>query len=64
MDKLNLGNNTIEHLENCINDLRAVLNEICCTDEEADADIEVDVKKLNISRELDGLIVEYMRKTA
>jgi len=58
MDKLNVDNITIEYLKKRIDDLRDVLNEICCTD----SGTEVGQEKLDISRKLDGLIVEYMKK--
>ena len=38
-----------EKLENCINDLRDVLNEMCCSLDEGEANIE----KLTVSRQLD-----------
>ena len=46
-----------EKLENCINNLRDVLNEMCCLLDEG----EVNIEKLNVSRQLDAFIVEYMR---
>jgi len=45
-----------QKLKACINTLRDVLNEICCTINES----EVDIKKLDVSYQLDKLIVEYM----
>jgi len=45
-----------ENLITCINKLRDVLNEMCCTINETEANIET----LNVSRQLDQLIVEYM----
>lgn len=58
MNKLTLDNITIEELNNRINDLRDVLNEICCTDPNTEAQEE----RLNISRNLDELIVKYMKE--
>ena len=58
MNKLTLDNITIEELNNRINDLRDVLNEICCTDPNTEAQEE----RLNISRYLDELIVKYMKE--
>lgn len=57
-DKLSLENITPEYLKDRINNLRDVLNEICCTDSGNVAGEE----KLKISRNLDELIVEYMKK--
>lgn len=45
-----------DKLETCIDTLRDVLNEMCCTLDEHDMSIE----KLIVSRQLDKLIVEYM----
>ena len=45
-----------ENLIACINKLRDVLNEMCCTIDKTEADIET----LIVSRQLDQLIVEYM----
>ena len=58
IEKVSLENITIEYLKDRINDLRDVLNEICCTD----VGNVVGEEKLNISRDLDDLIVEYMKK--
>jgi hypothetical protein len=58
MNNLTLDNIKIEDLKNRINNLRDVLNEICCTD----SSTEVEEEKLGISRQLDALIVEYMNK--
>lgn len=58
MNKLTLDNITIEELNNRINDLRDVLNEICCTDPSTEAQEE----RLSISRNLDELIVKYMKE--
>ena len=58
MNKLTLDNLTIEELSKRINDLRDVLNEICCTDPSA----ETQEERLNVSRDLDELIVEYMKE--
>jgi len=46
-------------LEECINELRDVLNELCCRSNETRGDNE----KLIVSQCLDGLIVEYMKQT-
>ncbi|MCB2298213.1 aspartyl-phosphate phosphatase Spo0E family protein [Clostridium tagluense] len=46
----------MEDLNRRINDLRDILNEICCTDQNADGEDE----RLAASRSLDKLIVEYM----
>ena len=46
----------VQKLENCINALREILNEMCCLID----DREVNIEKLNVSRQLDTLIVEYM----
>ncbi|MBZ9686538.1 aspartyl-phosphate phosphatase Spo0E family protein [Clostridium estertheticum] len=43
-------------LETCIDTLRDVLNEMCCTLDEH----EMSIEKLIVSRKLDKLIVEYM----
>ena len=45
-----------EKLKNCINKLREVLNEMCCTIDEP----ETSSRKLLVSQQLDQLIVEYM----
>lgn len=58
MNKLTLDNITIEELNNRINDLRDVLNELCCTGPSAEGEEE----RLNISRNLDDLIVKYMKE--
>ncbi|MEK6265576.1 MAG: Spo0E family sporulation regulatory protein-aspartic acid phosphatase [Clostridium sp.] len=58
MDKLTLDNITTEDLKDRINNLRDVLNEICCTD----LGNQVEEEKLDISRQLDLLIVDYMNK--
>jgi hypothetical protein len=58
MDKLTLDNITKDHLKNSINNLRDVLNEICCTD----SGTEEKKERLDISMKLDKLIVEYMNK--
>ncbi|MBK5243070.1 MAG: hypothetical protein JJD95_17945 [Clostridium sp.] len=52
MDKLTLDNITTEDLRNRINNLRDVLNEICCTD----LGNQVEEEKLDV------LIVDYMKK--
>ena len=48
-----------EKLKTGINSLREILNELCCTTDGPEADI----KKLNVSCQLDELIVEYMNIT-
>lgn len=48
----------MERLEQCINELRDVLNEICSTLEETVENNE----RLIVSRLLDELIVEYMNR--
>jgi hypothetical protein len=58
MKKLTLDNIEIEDLNNRINNLRDVLNEICCTD----PNTEDQEERLIISRNLDELIVEYMKQ--
>lgn len=58
MNKLAIGSLTIEELSNRINDLRDVLNEACCTDQNT----ESQEQRLIISRNLDELIVNYMIK--
>ena len=58
MKKLTLDNITIQDLNDRINDLRDILNEICCTDPSTQAQEE----RLVISRNLDELIVEYMKE--
>lgn len=45
-----------DKLKTSIDILRAVLNEMCCTIDER----EVSIEKLNVSQQLDNLIVEYM----
>ena len=45
-----------EKLKTCIDTLRDVLNEMCCTIDEP----EVSMEKLIVSRQLDELIVKYM----
>lgn len=58
MSILTLDNITMEELNNRINDLRDILNEICCTDQNA----ELQEERLNTSRNLDELIVKYMKE--
>ena len=58
MNKVTLDNITIENLDTRINSLRDVLNEICCTE----LNDEVNEQRLLISRELDDLIVRYMKE--
>jgi len=45
-----------QKLETSIDTLRDILNEMCCTIDER----EVNIEKLTISQQLDRLIVEYM----
>ena len=49
----------LSNLSNKINEMRDVLNEICCTSFESEPDLKI----LTVSQSLDELIVEYMRKT-
>ncbi|MGH4125029.1 MAG: hypothetical protein ACREV6_19100 [Clostridium sp.] len=56
MSNLTLDNITMEELNKRINDLRDILNEICCTDSNTD----VEEERLVTSRSLDKLIVKYM----
>ena len=58
MNKVTLDNITIENLDTRINSLRDVLNEICCTE----LNDEVNEQRLLVSRELDELIVKYMKE--
>jgi hypothetical protein len=58
MNKVTLDNITIRDLDNRIDKLRDVLNEICCIE----LNTEVQEQRLLISRELDELIVKYMKK--
>ena len=58
MRSLTLDNITMEDLNKRINDLRDILNEICCTEQNT----EVQDKRLITSRNLDDLIVKYMKK--
>jgi len=58
MDSLTLDNITMEELNKRINELRDILNEICCT---AQND-EIQEERLTASRNLDILIVEYMKE--
>ena len=46
----------LQKQKNYINDLREILNEMCCLIDEG----EVNIDKLNVSHRLDTLIVEYM----
>ena len=48
-----------QKLETSIDTLRDILNEMCCTIDER----EVNIEKLSISQQLDTLIVEYMAYT-
>jgi len=58
MNKVTLDNFTIKDLDNRINNLRDVLNEICCTE----LNTELKEQRLLVSRELDELIVKYMKE--
>jgi hypothetical protein len=58
MKKLTLDNITMQDLSERIDDLRDVLNEICCTD----PSVDVQEERLIISRNLDELIVKYMKE--
>lgn len=48
----------LDRLNESIEELREILNEICCTVDESKNDIE----RLTISMYLDELIVEYMKE--
>lgn len=56
MEELIIRSLDEDKLETCINTLRDVLNEMCCTLDEH----EMSIEKLIVSRQLDKLIVEYM----
>jgi len=58
MGTLTLDNITLEDLNKRIDDLRDILNEICC----ADPNREAVEERLIISRRLDELIVRYMKQ--
>ena len=58
MSNLTLDNITMEDLDKRINDLRDILNEICCTE----LDGKVQEERLITSRNLDELIVKYMKE--
>lgn len=58
MEKMTLDNIALEKLNNRINDLRDVLNEVCCTD----SNYEEQEERLAISRDLDELIIKYMNE--
>jgi hypothetical protein len=58
MSNLTLDNITIEDLDERINDLRDILNEVCCTEQNTEK-IE---ERLITSRYLDELIVKYMKR--
>jgi len=58
MDKENLDYMTLEKIRNSIDELRDLLNEICENFDESQQDNE----RLRISRSLDELIVNYMKK--
>ena len=58
MNKVTLDNITIENLVTRINGLRDILNELCCTE----LNDGVNEHRLLISRELDELIVKYMKE--
>lgn len=60
MNKVTLHNITMEDLTNRINNLREVLNEICCADSHLDSQIQE--KRLAVSRKLDDLILQYMQE--
>ena len=55
MDKVTIDSITEEYLKQRINNLRDVLNEICSTNSDTE-------DKLIVSRDLDELIVQYMRE--
>lgn len=57
-----VNNIKLEKLDKQINEMRDVLNEVCCTkDDEQDKD-DISSKRLVISQFLDELIVEYMKE--
>ncbi|MFL0270226.1 aspartyl-phosphate phosphatase Spo0E family protein [Candidatus Clostridium radicumherbarum] len=58
MDKTESKYLQLNRLNEGIEELREVLNEICSTVEES----EKDKKRLTISKNLDELIVEYMKE--
>ena len=58
MNKVTLQNMTMEDITDRINNLREVLNEMCC----ADSDAQTQRERLAVSRSLDDLIVEYMKE--
>ena len=58
MNKVTLDNIMLNDLDNRITNLRDVLNEICCTEQND----EIQKRRLHISKELDELIVKYMKK--
>lgn len=57
MNNIEYHNLQIEKISKAIEEVRSVLNEICSTSEEKNSEI-----RLNISRYLDELIVEYLRQ--
>lgn len=58
MIKLTLDNITVEDLDKRINELRDILNEICCSEQST----KVQEERLITSRDLDELIVKYMKQ--
>ncbi len=57
MTSLTLDNIALEELRERIDEVRDILNEICCTDQNP----EEREQRLIISRNLDELIVKYMK---
>jgi len=47
----------IEEISKAIEEVRCILNEVCSTTDDCDSEV-----RLNISRYLDELIVEYLRQ--
>lgn len=58
MINLTLDNITMEDLSKRIDDLRDILNEICCSEQNT----ETQEERLITSRNLDELIVKYMKE--
>lgn len=58
MNKIIIQNISIGKLQNCINELRDVLNELCVSFEKT----EFNNERLMVSQYLDELIVEYMKR--
>lgn len=56
-NKIEIKKLDIDDISFRIEELRGILNEICCTEEEYDYN-----NRLKVSQNLDELIVEYMKK--